>query len=196
MRGSLVRKSLPLVLGAGVLAAAACTPKKRVYTVPSVTKEIEDGVRQARRFKAKGKLKAASRRLLALGKAVRGEYPQATLTQEPVKRLLDALEWIANLCLDRSLELKNESVSATQDDLSVQFRKWSDEHRENMTAIRKILPRLPKAAVAARQAPAARPAAKARPRPSGAGSAEPGAGEQPRPAEPRMPSGDEKEPGT
>jgi len=194
MSSSLIRKSPFLLLVA--FALAACAPKKKVYTVPSVTKEIEGGVRQARRLKARGKLAAASRKLLKLSKAVRTEYPEATLTQEPVKKLMDALEWIANLCLDRSLELKNESVSATQDDLSVQFRKWSDLHRENLTELRKLLPRLPKAAVAARQPPAARPSAKSRPRPAGAGSPAPGAREQPRPEEPRMPSGDEKEPGT
>ncbi len=189
------------VLALGVFVATpGCTPTKKVYTIPSVTKDIEGSIRSARSLKSSGKLKQASERLLKVSNAVLKEYPQTTLTQEPVKKLLTALEWMANMCLDRSLELKNEAVSAAEDDLSKTFRKWSDVHRENLSAIRKMLPNLKKAAVAARRPPPARPGSKARPAPASGG--EPGARpkgndtKQPRPSEPVMPGlGGDKEPG-
>ncbi|MFH2010939.1 MAG: hypothetical protein ABI333_30345 [bacterium] len=147
------RHLLSMGLGLGVtLIALSCAPKKRSYTVPAVTKEIEGGIREAQALKNKGKLKKASENILKLTAAVLKEYPQATLTQEPVKKLIAALEWMANMCLDRSLELKNESVSSEQDGLSKKFRAWSDEHRTNMSKLREMVPSLTKAEVAARRA--------------------------------------------
>lgn len=178
---------LTLIAGVGLLS---CAPKKRTYTVPQVTKEIESGIRKAQSLKRKGELKEASEFALELTKKVLKEFPQATLTQEPVKKLTNALEWMANMCLDRSLELKNESVSAAQDDLSKKFRAWSDEHRNNMSKLRAMIPQLKKAAVAARRTPPMRPAAqpgsKARPRPAGMDAM------QPAPDDPRVPA---REPG-
>ncbi len=174
-----------LLLGMGP-TLLSCAAKKQSYTVPSVTKDIERGMRKTRKLKAQGDLKKASELLLALTRRVLKEFPPATLTQEPVKKLLGLLEWMANMCLDRSLELKNESVSAAEDSLSRKFLAWSNEHRGNMSKLRALIPRLKKAAVAARRAapmgPAAAPGPKARPRPAGA--------MQPAPDEPRLPSGE------
>jgi hypothetical protein len=150
--------ALVVMLGATV-GLVSCTPKKRSYTIPQVTKEIEDGVRKTKKLKRGGDLKEASELILALTKQVLKRFPRATLTQEPVRRLMNALEWMANMCLDRSLELKNEAVSATQDDLSKKFLAWSNEHRKNMSKLRDMIPQLMKAAVAARQAAAMRPTA-------------------------------------
>ncbi len=184
-------RTAALALGVLVLMGApGCAPKKKVYTVPKVTDEIEGTIRQARKLKARGKLKQASKKLLSLADAVLKEYPRATLTQEPVEKLVNTLEWIANLSLDRSLELKNESVSAAQDELSERFRAWSEKHRENMAALRKLLPSLKKATVEARRPPP-RPGAKARPAPDSAAPGSRPAGDeptQPRPDEPRLPS--------
>lgn len=179
--------TLALVLCAGV-GLLSCAPKKRTYTVPQVTKEIENGIRKTQKLKSSGELKEASEFALKLTKRVLKEYPQATLTQEPVKKLVTTLEWMANMCLDRSLELKNESVSADQDDLSKKFRAWSDVHRANMAKLRSMVPQLKKAAVAARRAapmrPAPEPTTKARPRPAG------GDAMQPTPDDPRAPGGE------
>lgn len=178
--------TLLLVLGVSV-GLLSCAPKKRTFTVPQVTKEIENGIRKAQKLKRKGDLKDASEFVLELTNRVLKEFPQSTLTQEPVTKLMNALEWMANMCLDRSLELKNESVSASQDDLSKKFTAWSSEHRANMAKLRAMIPRLKKAAVAAREAaaamrPRAEPKGKARPRPAGGDSM------QPAPDDPRTPS--------
>lgn len=177
--------ALVLFVGMGLLA---CAPKKRTYTVPQVTKEIEDGIRKTQKLKGAGELKEASELALKLTYQVLKEFPQTTLTQEPVKKLMTTLEWMANMCLDRSLELKNESVSAAQDDLSKTFRAWSDEHRANLSKLRAMVPQLKKAAVAARRAasmrPTAEPKGKARPRPAGTDAM------QPAPDEPRVPAGE------
>ncbi len=177
-----------LILALGVsVGLLSCAPKKRTYTVPHVTKEIVNGIRKAEKLKRKGDLKDASEFVLELTGRVLKEYPTATLTQEPVKKLVNALEWMANMCLDRSLELKNEAVSASEDDLSKKFRAWSDVHRANMSKLRDMIPRLKKAAVAARRAaprPTTTPEDKARP-----------AGDdamQPTPDDPRTPA---REPG-
>lgn len=184
----LTRASLPLgvgIIGLGILAMApACAPQKRTYTVPSVTKEIEGSVRQARKLKDQGKLKDASKLLLKVGRAVLSEYPQTTVTQEPVKKLLEALQWIANLSLDRSLELRNEAVSSEEDKLSKDFAAWADEHRENASKIRDLLPRLRQAeATPARPAGGGDPKA---PRPAGAG--EPGEPREPGKSGPSAPT--------
>jgi hypothetical protein len=181
---------LSVGIGIGVmLVALSCAPKKRSYTVPVVTKEIESNIREAQSLKNKGKLKKASENFLKLTKAVLKEYPQATLTQEPVKKLITALEWMANMCLDRSLELKNESVSSEQDEMSKTFRKWSDVHRENMSKLRNLMPSLQKAAVAARRAaakgPTGEPKSKARP------TDPKNQPMQPAPDDPREPTGGE-----
>jgi hypothetical protein len=176
--------ALALVLGISV-GPMSCAPQKRTYTVPHVTKEIETGIRKARKLKRSGDLKDASEFVLELTGRVLKEFPSATLTQEPVKKLVNALEWMANMCLDRSLELKNESVSATQDSLSKKFRIWSDEHRQNMSKLRAMIPRLKKAAVAARRAaprPTGEAKGKASPRPAG------GDAMQPTPDDPRSPA--------
>lgn len=179
--------ALGVALGVGV-GLVSCTPKKRTFTVPQVTKEIETGIRKTQKLKRSGDLKEASELAIELSKRVLKEFPQATLTQEPVKKLMNALEWMANMCLDRSLELKNESVSADQDDLSKTFRAWSDEHRENMAKLRAMIPQLKKAAVAARRAAPMRPTTKPK------GGARPAGGDamQPTPDEPRTPA---REPG-
>ncbi len=178
--------ALVLVLGVSV-GLVSCASKKRTYTVPMVTKDIESGIRKAQKLKRTGSLKDASEFIIELTTRVLKEYPQATLTQEPVKKLVNALEWMANMCLDRSLELKNESVSAAQDSLSKTFRVWSDEHRASMAKLRNMIPRLKKAAVAARRA-APRPSGEAKgktsPRPAG------GDAMQPTPDDPRTPAGE------
>lgn len=176
--------TLLLVLGVSV-GLLSCAPKKRTFTVPQVTKEIENGIRKAQKLKRKGDLKKASEFILELTGRVLKEFPQSTLTQEPVSKLMNTLEWMANMCLDRSLELKNESVSAAQDDLSKKFTAWSSEHRANMSKLRAMIPQLKKAAVAAREAamrPTAQPKGKARPRPAGGDSM------QPTPDDPRTPA--------
>lgn len=177
--------TLVLVLGASV-GLVSCASKKRTYTVPVVTKEIESGIRKTRKLKRRGDLKEASEYALGLAKRVLKEYPQSTLTQEPVRKLMNTLEWMANMCLDRSLELKNESVSAAQDDLSTKFRAWSDEHRANMAKLRDMIPRLIKAAVAARRAapmrPTTDPEGEARPRPDGGDAMQPAADDPRAPA--------------
>jgi hypothetical protein len=194
-----VRIGLSLVLGLALVAA--CAPKKKTYTVPQVTSDIEGALKKVRDLKGAGKLDQASKVLVAISKAVLNDFPEATVTQEPVKKLLEVLDWMANLCLDRSLELKNEAVSPAEDKQSRQFRQWSDDHRENLVKLRKLLPTLQAAQVAPR--PGAGPAGPAadpmrespsQPRdsvpsmdpggmePGGAepGGMEPGAGEQPR----------------
>lgn len=180
--------ALVCLLGVSI-GLLSCAPKKRTFTVPQVTKEIESGIRKTQALKRKGELKEASELALELSKRVLKEFP-ATLTQEPVTKLMNALEWMANMCLDRSLELKNESVSASQDDMSTTFRAWSDEHRANMSKLRAMIPRLKKAAVAARRAapmrPAPSPDAMERPRPASGDSM------QPAPDDPRTPA---REPG-
>ncbi len=180
--------STALVLGLSVgVSLVSCAAKKRTYTVPLVTKDIESGIRKTKKLKQTGSLKDASEFILELSVRVLTEYPQATLTQEPVKKLVNALEWMSNMCLDRSLELKNEAVSASQDNLPKKFRVWSDEHRANMAKLRNMVPRLKKAAVAARRAaprPGAEPKGKARPRPAG------GDAMQPTPDDPRTPAGE------
>jgi len=178
---------MTLILALGVsVGLVSCAPKKRTFTVPQVSKEIETGIRKTQKLKRKGDLKEASELALELTRRVLKVFPQATLTQEPVKKLMNALEWMANMCLDRSLELKNESVSADQDDLSKTFRAWSDEHRQNMSKLRAMIPQLKKAAVAARRAAPMRPttAPKGDPRPAG------GDAMQPSPDEPRTPAGE------
>jgi len=190
MRNSRILLTALVCLVGASIGLLSCAPKKRTFTVPQVTKEIENGIRKTQALKRKGDLKKSSELALELSKRVLNEFPRATLTQEPVTKLMNALEWMANMCLDRSLELKNESVSADQDDMSKTFRAWSDEHRANMSKLRAMIPQLNKAAVAARQAAPVRPApspdAMARPRPAGGDSM------QPAPDDPRTPA---REPG-
>jgi len=156
---------LPLTLGLALVAG--CAAKKITYTIPQVTSDIEGAVRKVTELKNAGNLEQASRVLSGVTRRVLSEFPEATITQEPVKKIMDALDWMANLCLDRSLELKNEAVSAAEDQLSKQFRMWSDEHRESLVKLRKLLPSLKAAQVAPRPGgPTGEPKGKTAPRPA------------------------------
>ena len=161
------RLALLIPLALGLALVAGCAAKKTTYTIPQVTSDIEGAVRKVTELKTAGKLEQASRLLSAVTRRVLSEFPEATITQEPVKKIIDALDWMANLCLDRSLELKNEAVSASEDKLSKQFRMWSDEHRENLVKLRKLLPSLKAAQVAPRPGgPTGEPKGKTAPRPA------------------------------
>jgi hypothetical protein len=179
----IIRAVLGLALALGFVA---CGQKKISYTIPQVTQTIEDDVRQVRDLKNRGKLAKASEQLAKIAKRVITEFPEATVTQEPVKKLIDALDWMSNLCLDKALELKQESITGAEDKLSKKFQEWADEHRESVVKLRRMLPNLKSAQVAPRATPPARPG-DATPPPAmapdaagmepGAAGMEPGAGE-------------------
>lgn len=188
----LSRRFASLVPVLALALLAGCAAKKQTYTVPQVTSDIEGAVRRVTELKSTGKLEQASRLLLTITRRVLSEFPEATITQEPVKKLLDALDWMANLCLDRSLELKNEAVSSSEDKLSRQFRVWADEHRDNLVKLRKLLPSFKSAQVAPRPGgPTGEPKGKGQPRPAepprdgmAPGGAAPGGATPPADAEP------------
>ena len=192
-RASLLSIAVGLVLGT-CLVVWGCTPKKKAYTIPEVTKEINTAIQKTQRLKRKGELYEAAKVLNAITAKVFNDFPEATLTQEPVKKLMLTLDWLANLCLDRSLELKNEAVTDEQEDQSANLRKWSDKQKEWAAKLRNKIPNLKKAQVAARRAaPRPTPMRPTPPveRPADMRPADMGAGMQPAPEEPREPAGAE-----
>lgn len=193
IRASLMSVAVGLVLGT-CLVVWGCSTKKRTYTIPEVTKEINTAINKTERLKRQGELIKAAKTLNAITAKVMNEFPEATLTQEPIKKLVLTLQWLANLCLDRALELKQEAVTDAQEDQSANLRKWSDQQKKWATQLRDKIPNLKKAEVAARRAPPRptpmRPAPTPGERPADMRPTGPSP-TQPSPEEPREPAGAE-----
>ncbi len=140
----------------GLLAAsvaAGCSSRKKAYTVPQVKQAVRKAIRKAKRLRREGKLDKASDVILAEGRRMLKEYPQAVLNRKLVKKFLRMSVRIGNLCLDYGQQLTQEAVSNRMWRLADKYKKRYEQHQKLNRKLRELYNRLPETAVTARTPP-------------------------------------------
>ncbi len=132
--------SLALLFLAAVFSfQAACTKKEKVYTLENVRQEINESHRDILRLRKKGELEKSAQLALETGRRINGTYPLNTMYREDVSKITSVMGFLARLCSDKAMHIRNESLkpadSKVYSQLSDDLYALVDEIRRKMPAM-------------------------------------------------------------
>ncbi|MBU1068675.1 hypothetical protein KJ975_03815 [Myxococcota bacterium] len=139
----MVRKSVSALLFA-ILAVGlfgmACTKKQKSYTLENVNEELISRQKEIVALRKKGKLEKSANLALKAAGDILNVYPMATMYRENVSRVVSVMGFLARLCNDKALHIRNESMNPEE---SRKYNKLSDDLYSMIDDIRKKMPAMP-----------------------------------------------------
>jgi len=139
----MVRKSVSTLLFAVLalgLFGTACTKKQKSYTLENVNEELLDRQKEIVALRKKGKLEKSANLALRAGNDILNVYPMSTMYRENVSKVVSVMGFLARLCTDKALHIRNESMNPEQ---SKKYNKLSDDLYSSIDDIRKKMPGMP-----------------------------------------------------
>ena len=139
----MVRKSVLVLLSAVLffgLFGVACTKKQKSYTLESVNEELMQRQKEIVALRKKGKLEKSANLALLAGNDILNVYPLSTMYRENVSRVVSVMGFLARLCTDKALHIRNESMNPEE---SKKYNKLSDDLYSAIDDIRKKMPAMP-----------------------------------------------------
>ncbi len=139
----MVRKSVSVLLFAFLavgLFGAACTKKQKSYTLENVNEELMSRQKEIVSLRKKGKLEKSANLALKTAGDILNVYPMATMYRENVSRVVSVMGFLARLCNDKALHIRNESMNPEE---SKKYNKLSDDLYSMIDDIRKKMPAMP-----------------------------------------------------
>jgi uncharacterized pyridoxamine 5'-phosphate oxidase family protein len=143
MEVPMVRKSVSVLLFAFLavgLFGTACTKKQKSYTLENVNEELMSRQKEIVSLRKKGKLEKSANLALKTAGDILNVYPMATMYRENVSRVVSVMGFLARLCNDKALHIRNESMNPEE---SKKYNKLSDDLYSMIDDIRKKMPAMP-----------------------------------------------------
>ncbi|PKN23433.1 MAG: hypothetical protein CVU65_14100, partial [Deltaproteobacteria bacterium HGW-Deltaproteobacteria-22] len=143
MEVPMVRKSVSALLFAILaigLFGTACTKKQKSYTLENVNEELLSRQKEIVALRKKGKLEKSANLALKAAGDILNVYPMATMYRENVSRVVSVMGFLARLCNDKALHIRNESMNPED---SKKYNKLSDDLYSMIDDIRRKMPGMP-----------------------------------------------------
>lgn len=129
---------MSLILGfSGIFA---CTKKQEGYTLESVNAKLQEREKEIISLRKKGKLENSANLAIKTGNEILNVFPMATMYRENVAKIVSAMGFLARLCSDKALHIRNESVNPEE---SQKYSKLSDDLYAMVDEIRRKMPSMP-----------------------------------------------------
>lgn len=122
------------------LFGAACTKKPKSYTLENVNAELNARQKEIVSLRKDGKLEKSANLALRTGNDILNVYPPATMYREEVAKVVSVMGFLARICTDKALHIRNESMKPEE---SRKFTKLSDDLYAMIDDIRKKMPGMP-----------------------------------------------------
>lgn len=122
------------------LFGAACTKKQKSYTLENVNAELTSRQKEIVALRKKGKLEKSANLALRTGNDILNVYPPATMYREEVAKVVSVMGFLARICTDKALHIRNESMKPEE---SKKFTKLSDDLYAVIDEIRRKMPGMP-----------------------------------------------------
>ncbi len=135
-----MHKLLVLVILVGGVWMAGCTKKQEGYTLENVNAKLQEREREIIALRKKGKLEKSANLALRTGNEILNVFPPATMYRENVQKIVSAMGFLARLCGDKALHIRNESVNPED---SQKYTKLSDDLYAMVEEIRRKMPSMP-----------------------------------------------------
>ena len=126
-----------LVLGA---FGAGCTKKQKSFTLENVNAELAERQKEIVALRKKGKLEKSANLALKTASDILNVYPLSTMYREEVSKVLSVMGFLARICTDKALHIRNESMNPED---SKKFTKLSDDLYSMIDDIRRKMPGMP-----------------------------------------------------
>ena len=127
------------VLALGALGTG-CTKKQKSYTLESVNAELAQRQKEIVSLRKNGKLEKSANLALKTASDILNVYPLSTMYREEVSKVLSVMGFLARICTDRALHIRNESMNPEG---SKKFTKLSDDLYAMIDDIRRKMPGMP-----------------------------------------------------
>lgn len=138
----MTRKMAILVVSLAMVAAwfSGCTKKQEGYTLENVNARLQEREKEIISLRKKGKLEQSANLALKTGNEILNVYPPSTMYRENVLKVVSAMGFLARLCSDKALHVRNESVNP---EASQKYSKLSDDLYAMVEEIRRKMPSMP-----------------------------------------------------
>ena len=129
-----------ILLSVFFVGVGGCTKKQESYTLANVNAKLKEREKEIITLRKKGQLEKSANLAVKTGNEILNVFPPATLYRENVANIVSVMGFLARLCTDKALHIRNESVNPEE---SQRYTKLSDELYAMVDEIRRKMPSMP-----------------------------------------------------
>lgn len=135
-----MKRTWLMLLSVFFVWVGGCTKKQESYTLENVNAKLKEREKEIITLRKKGQLEKSANLAVKTGNEILNVFPPATMYRENVAKIVSVMGFLARLCSDKALHIRNESVNPEQ---SQKYTKLSDELHTMVDEIRRKMPSMP-----------------------------------------------------